>query len=138
TNQFVAGLPINRLAIRFARVAQDDPKDARTRSFAVGAGDGDAAAKINSGFFAGSTFHATEGQVPLRAQAAHKAADAVVVAAEAMVADQVLINPLCRKTRLELVQDDVAPRRAEAAAECEIGLSPHGCLGRRFLGNRFR
>ena len=131
TNQLVGGLPINRFAICFARVAQDDAKDVRTPSFAVGAGDGDAAAKINLGFFAGSTFHAAEGQVPLRAQAAHKAADAVVVEGEAVVADQVLVNPLRRKTRLELVQDDAsasAPMIASVGASLATASEPMGAL----------
>ena len=84
---------------------------------AVGAGDGDAGAEIDLGFRAGDTLQAAERQFRGGAQPAHEAADAVVLAGKAVLADQVLVDALGGESRLQLGHDDrperLTPTRLE-------------------------
>src|SRR3954471_9642503 len=88
---------------------------------AVRAGDRDAGAEIDLGLVAGGALQTPERQRLALAQPADEAADAVVLARGAMVADQILVDALGRQPGLELVEDELAPRLAQAGLASRVG-----------------
>ena len=137
------GLAADDLAVGFAGEAEDDAEDMRPAAATVGFLNGRALAEIDLGFFAGSALQAAEGQLLLGGQSADEAADAVVLAGEAVVADQVLEDALGGQALVEQVLDEGAERFTEAglalaarlggrcgtAARCRR-LDPFGADGR--------
>src|SRR5262245_34020141 len=124
--KLLAGLTPDRLAVAFARVTEDDAKDVRAPPAAVRLTDGRAAAEIHLGLFARSTLHAPKWQRLVVVQTAHKATHAVILAGEAVLARQVLVDALRRQSGRQLVEDDLAPRLTQARLLRRRGRSGRG------------
>jgi hypothetical protein len=90
-------------------VAQDDAEDVGLAPLAVGADDRRAGAEVDLGLVAGVAFDATEGQVLDPLEPADEPADAVVGADEAVVGDQVPIDPLRGEPEAALGPDQLPP-----------------------------
>src|ERR1700693_5687989 len=95
-------------------MAEHDAKDVCSPPLAVGLTNGNARAEIDLGFVTRSTFHPPERQRLLVLQTPHKAAHAGVLTRKAMIADQVLVDALGRKAGLQLADNNVPPRLAQA------------------------
>ena len=108
------GLPVGGLAVRLAAVAQDDAEDVRLATLAVRPDDRRAGAEIHLAFFACGAFHPPHGQHAAVAQPPHETFDAVVAAREAVLAHQILIDPLGAEFLLELRLNDRLKRLALA------------------------
>ena len=108
--EVVGRLAVDGLAVALAGVAQDDAEDVGLAPLAVGADDGGAGAEVDLGLVAGVALDATEGQVVRLFEPADEASDAVVGAAEAVVGDQVLVDPLGGEPEVAPGPDQVPPR----------------------------
>ena len=106
TQERVGRLPPHRLAVAPARVAQHDAKDMRSPTPAVRSHDRSAAAEIDLHLVAGRTLHAAKGQRPTAIEALDKAADAVVLGGETVVANEVLEDALRGEAGSKLGLDD--------------------------------
>src|SRR5207302_6808124 len=103
----------------------------RLAALAVGADDGCAGAEVDLGLVAGFALDATEGQLVRHLEPADEPADAVVGAEEAVVGDQVLIDPLCGEPAVALGADHVPPGLAATGPTAAAGLRTGGRAGRR-------
>ena len=92
--EVVGGLAVDRLAVALAGVAEHDAEDVGLAPLAVGADDRCSGAEVDLGLVARLALDAAEGQFVRLLEAADEAADAVVAAGEAVVGDQVLVDPL--------------------------------------------
>src|SRR5512135_3252792 len=120
--EVVGGLAGDGLAVALAGVAQDDPEDMGLAPLAVGADDRGAGAEVDLGLVAGVALDATEGPVVRPLEPVDEPADAVVGAGEAVVGDQVLVDPLCGEPELALGADLVPPRLTAAGPTAAAGL----------------
>jgi hypothetical protein len=103
-----------RFAVRLAAMAQHDAEDVRLSPPAIGRDDRRSCAEVHLRFFAGATLHPPEGERRTLADSAHVPLDAVVAAAEALLGDQVLPDPLGAELLIELGQDQLAVNLALA------------------------
>ena len=103
--EVVGGLAVDGLAVALAGVAQDDAEDVGLAPLAVGADDRGAGAEVDLGLVAGVALDAAEGQVVRPLEPADEPADAVVAADEAVVGDQVLVDPLGGEPEVALGPD---------------------------------
>ena len=92
--EVVGGLAGDGLAVALAGVAQDDAEDVGLAPLAVGADERRTGAEVDLGLVAGVALDASEGQFVRFLEAVDEPADAVVGAGEAVVGDQVLVDPL--------------------------------------------
>ena len=113
-NEVFCGLSRDGLAIRLAGVAQYDPQDMCLPPLAIGADQRRASAEVNLGLLAGLALEATHRQLRVSAKAMDEAPDTEIAAVESVIGDQVLIDPLGRQTKLELLQDLISPGLAFA------------------------
>ena len=115
-DEVLGGLPEHRFAVAFAAVAQDDAKDVRLATLPVAADDRGPAAEIDLGLFAWLAFHAAKGQFARPAQPPHEPHHAPVAAREAVLVDQVLIDPPGVQSLIELASRSPS---AEAHNRCD-------------------
>jgi hypothetical protein len=126
TEEVVGGLAVDGLAVSLAGVAQDDPENVGPASFAIGSDDWRAGAEVDLGLVAGVALDAAEGEVVHLLEASDEATHAVVAACEAVVGDQVLIDPLCGESEAALGSDQVPPGLTTADSTAAAGLGS-GC-----------
>ncbi len=129
--EVVGGLAVDGLAVALAGVAQDDAEDVGLAPLAVGADDRGAGAEVDLGLVAGVALDAAEGQVVRLFEPADEPADAVVGAGEAVVGDQVLVDPLCGEPEVALGPDHVPPGLTAAGPAAAPGLRIGCRAGRR-------
>jgi hypothetical protein len=120
--EVVGGLAVDRLAVRLAGVAEHDPQDMGLASLAVGFDDGGTGAEVDLGLVAGVALDASEGELARVLEPADEAADAVVGAGEAVVGDQVLVDPLRSEAEVALGPDQLPPRLTATGATTASGL----------------
>jgi hypothetical protein len=89
-----------------ARVREHDAKDPRPTPLAVDANHRRAAAEIDLGLFAWQRLQPPAGQLDALAEPSHVAPHAPILAREAVLIDQVLMDSLGRQAGLELGLDD--------------------------------
>src|SRR5207237_5653049 len=109
-------LPISRFAIALAGMAEHHTQHVRPATSALGIHAGGALAKVDLSFFSWRTLQATERQRQGAPQALHKAAHAVVAAAKAVLAEQVLVDTPGAESQIQLGLDDRLPDRADTHA----------------------
>src|SRR5262245_19430033 len=114
TEECLGGLARHGFAVSLAGITEHDAEDVRPPPPALGVLGRRPFAEIDLGFLAGAAFEAAERQLLLRGQAADKAAHAVILAAEAVLDDQVLIDALGGQALIELGLNDRAKRLTEA------------------------
>ena len=96
-------------------MGQYDPKEMCLAAPAVGLDDSGTRAEVDLCLVAGPAFKTAEREFGRRHQSANEAPDAVVVAVEVVLGDQILIDALCAETAITLGRDDIAPRLAVTA-----------------------
>src|SRR5262249_8107642 len=133
--KLLAGLTPDRLAVAFTRVTEDDAKDVRAPPAAVRLTDGRAAAEIHLGLFAHCTLHAPKWQRLVVVQTAQGGAHAVILAGEAVLARQVLIDALRRQSGRQLVEDDLTPRLTQTCLLRRRRSCRHGSRTDRSCGH---
>jgi hypothetical protein len=92
-DELVRRLAEDRLAVRLARMTQDDSENPRLTA-TVGIEHWRATPEVDLGFLAGSAFHAPEGKLVAATQSAHEPLDTVVAGFELAIAGEVLVDPL--------------------------------------------
>jgi len=97
-------LPVHRLAVGFARVAEHDAENVSAANLAVRSLHRGTAAEVNLGFLPRLTLQAAEGQRTRRSQPPHKPLDRLVAALKAVLTPQVLLPILSGLGRQSLVQ----------------------------------
>ena len=98
----------------------------RPASLAVRSDQGRAGAEIDLGFLAWLAFEAAHRKPCVSAQAMDKPSDAEVAASEVVLCDQILIDPLGRQTKQQLLQNLSSPGLASAESS---GLASGGLRG---------
>src|SRR5262245_27062190 len=98
-------------------MTEHDAKDVRAPALAIGQNDRRTRAEIDLGFFSRCAFQPAERQDPSRPQATHIATDAVVLAGKTVLDHQVLVDPLGSQALIQLAENDLAERLAQARLE---------------------
>jgi len=114
TDEVLRGLVIGGFAIALAAEAQHDAKDVRPPPFAAGQVDPCPRAEIDLCLLARLALHAAKRKRARLAQLGHKPPHAVVLVVEPF-AHQILVDPLGRKTQLQLLEDHLPIRLAGTA-----------------------
>ena len=126
--EVIGGLAVDDLAVALAGVAEHDAEHMGLAPLAVGADDRGSGAEIDLGLVARLALDATEGQLLRLLESADEPADAVVATHEAVVGDQVLVDPLCAEAEVALGPDQLPPRLTAtgptAAMSCGSGVEP--------------
>ena len=95
-NEVVGGLTIDYFTVRFAREAQDYPKDMGTLTLAVRSNNSRGGAKIYLCLLTGHTFHPAKRYRAILSQAFDKSSDTEVTALKSVLVSEVLIDSLTR------------------------------------------
>jgi len=109
------GLPVHRLAVGFARVAQDDAEEVGAAPLAVRSLHRGTAAEVDLRFLPRLALHASKGQRTRRSQPPHKPLHRLIAALKAVLTPQVLLPILSGLGRQSLVQlaDDRSPQGSQ-------------------------
>ena len=110
----VGRLAIDRFAVALARMREHDPQHPRPTPLAIGADDRRARAKVDLSFFARRRFHTPKWQRSVLPQFRHEPANAPVARREVVFVNQILVNPRGAQARIELLDDRLAKRLADA------------------------
>src|SRR4051795_6782488 len=108
--EVIGSLAVDSLAVALAGVAEHNPEHMGLAPLAVGADDRGSPAEIDLGLFSRLALKATEGQCLRLLESADEPTDAVVATHEAVVGNQVLVDPLCAQAKVALGPDQLPPR----------------------------
>jgi hypothetical protein len=130
TDKVVGRLTVDRLAVRLARVQQHEPEYVRLPPLAVHGDDRRTDTEIDLRFFTGGAFQPPKRQRLDLFQSADVTLHRRIAASEAVLGDQILVNPLSSETKGALGLNRVAEPIAVAVAGWRCG----GCRRRPIPG----
>ena len=114
TDKVLGRLPKHGLAICLPRVTQNNPQYMGPQSLAVFADDRSSATKVDLGFLTRSDFDAAKGKRFHLIQLGNEPSNAVILGVETVLVNEVLIDPLCRQSLFELIENLLPKRLATA------------------------
>ena len=106
----LGALAIDGLAVAFATMAQDDPKDPRPSPLAVGRTDRRGGAEIDLGLLASGRLQASERKVGLLFQPTDEPPHTIVAGREFRLPAQILMDPHRGESLLDFLHDELPER----------------------------